>query len=308
MTVSVRTWEIGGVLAMATVLYFFLIRPWRREGHITTDGLFCLVFITLFWQDTGLNYFQLWSTYSSAFVNFGSWDANIVGWLSPNANLIPSPLIFSLPTYVYAVFFFAVIGCAVMRKAKKRWPQLSTFGLIMVTFGFWCAVDLILDPLYLLTGVYTYGGAIDWLTLFHGHYFQFPLYEIPMAGAWFTTWSCLRYFRNDKGETLGERGLSEVRVRGKRKTTLRFLALAGICNVGFLSYNLPASIFGLYADPFPKDITDRSYLMQGQMCGPGSTYACPGPGVPIPRPDSAHLSPDGKLVVPEGTKLPRETP
>jgi hypothetical protein len=75
---------------------------------------------------------------------------------------------------------------------------------------------------------------------------------------------------------------------------VRFLALVGACNVIFLvCYSLPNALLGLYASPWPKDVIDRSYF--SYLCGPGTDYACPGPGIPIPRPDSVHVDPDGRL-------------
>src|SRR5581483_6406011 len=50
--------QYGGLVCCAVFLWFFLVRPWRRERRITLDGLFCLVFATIFWQDTLINGFQ----------------------------------------------------------------------------------------------------------------------------------------------------------------------------------------------------------------------------------------------------------
>jgi hypothetical protein len=39
---SARILEVAGLVALATFCYFFVVRPWRREGHITLDGCFVL--------------------------------------------------------------------------------------------------------------------------------------------------------------------------------------------------------------------------------------------------------------------------
>ena len=58
-------------------------------------------------------------------------------------------------------------------------------------------------------------------------------------------------------------------------------------------------------DPWPKDIVDRPYFTVG-MCGPGTEFACIDPRVPEPvGPRSAHISPEGKLIAPDG--LPDQT-
>jgi hypothetical protein len=153
-------------------------------------------------------------------------------------------------------------------------------------------------------GIVSYPGAISWLTINHGHYYQYPVYEGVMGGVFFASYACLRYFKNDKGQSVAERGIDEVKVTQKKKSGLRVLALVGIVNTLMLIlFSIPVQFFALHADPWPQDVVKRSYLTDG-FCGPGTTYACPGPAIPIPRPDSAHVSTDGKLVVPAGTELP----
>jgi hypothetical protein len=70
-----------------------------------------------------------------------------------------------------------------------------------------------------------------------------------------------------------------------------------------LGYNLPHQFFAIHSGPWPKDITSRSYLTDG-FCGPLTTYACAGPNTPIPRPNSSHVSPEGKLVGPDTKNTP----
>ena len=66
MKIVLSGWQIASPIAMAVFMYIVLVRPWRREGRITLDGLLCLVFgFTLFWQDPLGNYFQQVFTYNS---------------------------------------------------------------------------------------------------------------------------------------------------------------------------------------------------------------------------------------------------
>lgn len=293
MKVAIHGAEVVSVAAFALFLALVLLRPWRREGHITLDGLFCLVFVTVFWQDTFSNFFQPWFTYNAEFINLGTWDSHVPGWLSPHGNLIAAPLFLHL-AYVWGIFGAVIGGCAVMRRAKVRWPSLGTAGMMGIALAIFFVVEGLAEPGMLVSGIASYPGAISWLTLFHGHYYQFPVYEWLLFSTVWAGWACLRYFRDDKGRTIAERGLDELEVTGARRTGVRFLALVGACNAIFLvCYSLPNAMFGLYASPWPKDVADRSYF--SYLCGPGTDYACPGPGIPIPRPDSVHVDPQGRL-------------
>jgi hypothetical protein len=109
----------------------------------------------------------------------------------------------------------------------------------------------------------------------------------------------LLYFRNDRGETWAERGLSELGGSERRKTLLRFLALAGVLNMIYLfTYFLPWQLFSLNSDPWPKSIAGKSYMRAGYDCGAETAYACPGPDIPVPRPHSIPVGPKGDLVRP----------
>ena len=297
MKVFIHGWEVLGIPAFAVFLWRFMIRPWRQEGRITSDGLFCFAFIFLWWQDPMSAWIAPFYTYNSELINFGNWTANIPGWFMPNSNFIGEPPVFVAPIYVYLVFGMCIVGCAVMRKARARWPHLSTFGLIMVCAGFFFVFDLVLEPIMMGMGIWTYPGTIGWLTLFHGHYYQFPVYEALLWGsiAW-GGWTCMRYFKNDKGETFAERGASELQIPARRRTFVRFLAIVGATQAIFLlGYTIPLQFFIANADSWPQDIAKRSYFQQN-LCGEGTAYACWSKDTPYPRGFSPHLDPQGNLV------------
>ncbi len=46
-------------------IWFFFIRPWRRERRITLDGMLLLSMGLMFFQDPLLNYFNTWCTYNT---------------------------------------------------------------------------------------------------------------------------------------------------------------------------------------------------------------------------------------------------
>lgn len=294
MKVAGHTWEVLGLLGFMVFLWRFLIRPWRREGRITLDGMFCIIFLTMYWQDLLMNYFQIVNTYNTMFFNLGSWFADIPGWSSPNANLLAEPLLFMGPVFVYGMFGGVVLSNFMMRKAKERNPRLGKLGLVVVAFCFILVfVMLVEGGLLLRLGINIDPGAIPELSLFAGKYYQYPLYELILASCLLTSWASLRFFRDDNGQTVAERGIDQLRVDSKWKQGIRFLALTGICNAIFLvTFSIPHQFFALKAGAWPEDVTKRSYFTDG-ICGPGTTYACPGPDTLIPRRGSLHVTPGG---------------
>jgi hypothetical protein len=299
------SWQVVGLVATASFIFHFVIRPWRREGRLSSNGLMLLAMMTLYIpQDLLGNYAQVWVTYSSAMWNFGSWFGHIPGWIAPNGNQMTEPILWAWPFYAYLVFGFSLVGCWIMRKAHARWPEMGKFGLAMVCLAVFLVLDIVGEPSIMALGFYSYPGGMDWLTLFHGKYYQLPVQEMVLFPVFLTICASLLYYRNDKGLTVAEIGIDDVRSTARKKTVLRFLAMVGLVNgIYLVGYNLPLIAFSTQSADWPADLVKRSNLTN-MLCGPGTTYACPGPGIPINRPDSIHVSPEGKFVVPAGTQPP----
>lgn len=312
MSTVLTTWQFVGVFVALGFLYWFVVRPWRRDGRPSTDGLLCIACFVLYFQDPLGNFFNHWFAYNTTLVQFGSWVNEIPGWLAYGepGRMLTEPLIFTGAFYIWAFFGLAVVGSAAMRKAKARWPRLGTFGLISVAFVVCALADLVLEGLVMMPlGAYHYGGAHQPM-IFEDYYHQFPLYEAVFAGALFAGLAGLRYFRNDRGETVAERGIDRLNVSQRRKSVLRFLALVGATQaIMLLTYNLPvATLVGAHTADWPESIQKRSYFTS-YLCGEGTDRLCPNDALPNDRGSWAiHIGPDGKVVIPKGVKLPRVVP
>lgn len=299
MSTSIRVWEAFIVLSMVIMAYTRVYKPLRKGGRLPFDTLLFLGFLTLIWQDVLMNFGQFTFQYNSEFVNVGSWYSHIPGWISPNGHLYGEPLLGIF--FLYAPFFFigAVIVCWFLGVLKKYRPQMRAVPAFLICMVVICFLDFLFEAMFQLRlGFYVWPNAIEELTIFHGKYYQWPIYEGILAGVLCTSFGYLRYYRNDRGESYAERGLDQIKVSARKRGIIRFVAIAGALNVIYLTtYMIPWIFMGMNGDPVPKDIQKRSYLLTGQ-CGPGTDYACPSPDVPIPRPNSLHLSPSGELVRP----------
>ena len=206
---------------------------------------------------------------------------------------------------MYGVLLITIVGCWIMRAIKTRWPGISNLRLILVTYLIAFVFDFIMEGCVLLPlGLYAYPGAIRSVSINAGTYYQWPVYEGVMWGAVQAGFCCLRFFTDDRGQTLVERGLDRVGGGAVKQQFTRFLAIfAAVSALFFFFYNVPAQWMGMHADPWPEDVLKRSYF-SGYVCGEGSNRPCPHPSLPIPTKRSGYVDKDGGLVLPEGEKLP----
>ncbi|MCX2934290.1 spirocyclase AveC family protein [Mycobacterium sp. CVI_P3] len=299
-------WQIAFTGIALWFLYWFLVRPWRRDGRPSTDGLLCVAIALLFFQDPLSSFTGHWFTYNMNLFQYGSWVNEIPGWMAygaPGAN-VGEPLVFTGAVYIWAFFGMTLIGCWIMRMVSRRWPRLSKPSLIAICFSTLFVADVILEGfIWLPLGFLTYPGG-HW-NLFAGSWHQYPVHEAIFAGALFTGLACLRYFVNDRGETIADRGLEKLKAGSGVKTTLKFLAFIGVTQaIMMVTYNIPVAVL-IAANPaeWPKSIQERSYFTDG-VCGAGTTRLCPQPGVPTVGVGDVEIGPGGRSNVPAGVSVP----
>jgi hypothetical protein len=277
--------QIAVPVAAVVCLYFWVVRPWRREGRLTADGMLAISGAMVFFWDMSMNYTSVSLLYNSHLVNRGAWaDGAWPTWISPNASNLPEPLFVSIPGYTALVFSQVVFILWLLRKAKARWPNLGLFGIIATIFVGLTIVDTIIETLLLRTGLYAYPGGIRSITLFAGHTYQLPLSEtVLFGGLGLGAIAVLSYFRDDRGHTFVERGIDVVKLSTKGKQLVRFCAIFGAVHAAFLVlYMVPQQWFAVQSDPFPPGY--KSYMINDMCASGGDGATCPGPGVPMPRP------------------------
>ncbi|MBA2348470.1 MAG: spirocyclase AveC family protein [Solirubrobacterales bacterium] len=282
MKIALGSWQAAAVPAVAFILWKTLIQPWRREGKINTLGLIMVATLPMALQDPISSYFGHWYTYNTWMVNFGAFTNEMPGWRAFGAPGAQQgyPILFHLLAYPLSVLIGIKMGCATMRWARTRFGW-GPARLIAACFAAMLVFDFVLEGLFWAPlGFYSLTGGH--FSLFPDTYHKFPLHEAAYGAAFFTAPALLAFFTNDKGETVVERGMTEMKGSVRRKTALRLLALIAALQVSYLlTYNLPIALF-VSAEPgtWPKDVQQRTYL-NNNLCGAGTDRLCPGNGVPL---------------------------
>jgi hypothetical protein len=317
MKVAIVIFQAVSIPVAIGLIYWFAVRPLIRERRLPLDGMLVLAFFTLWFQDPLSAYGGHWFTYNSWAINWGSWVHSVPGWLSngkPGAMLV-EPILIIPGVYVYVFVITMFLGAWVMRRAKARWPRIGNVALIGLCFASMVAFDIVLEGvIFMPLGIWEYPGGRG-VAIFSGTYHAFPVNEIVTVSLTFTAVACLRYFRNDRGQTLVERGSEHLRMSAAKQTVVRALAvLAGVHVALFVTYTIPNTWIGMHSKEWQQDLLERSYFTDG-LCGAGTDRACPGPGVPLNRNDntdsgkgSVYITPGGKAVIPENSELPKTYP
>lgn len=291
---ATRITEVVAAIAIVVLLSIYIFRPLIKTGKIGLDGMLVINFFLLWWTDPIDNYINFSFMYNGYTLNMGSWANYIPGWSYPNHENFPEPLLIMGGFYPIMFMLYTLAGCWLMRKTEGM--RLSS--RLFLLFFMMAMLDLIQENLFMRTGVFAYPGVIRSMSIFPGTVYQWPLYEAAIFGIVYAGFTCLRYFKDDKGQTFVEKGVEKLRLSPGRKQLVSFLAIAGFLQPFFLiGYYLPYNAFVIHADTFPAY---PSYLRTG-ICGEGTKYACPSKEwVPIPTRDS-------KLFIgPDDPRLPKD--
>ena len=276
---ATKAWAIG--IQTISILLFvgtavYVVRQCRRHRALTFDAILVVAWCLSWWQDPILNYLRPVFFYNAYLLNLGSWTSRIPGWQSPDGHLLAEPL-FAASIYGW-MLLTSMLTCAGMRWAKRHWPGIRVPGLVLSALATMIVFDFVLEVFFVRTRLYSYAATVHDLSIWGDKPYHFPIYESLLWGSVWASVGMLRYFRDDKGRSVVEKGVDSLPGSTRKKNVLRVLAVTGFINVVFVVlYNIPIQFFNLHVDTMPAHPT---YLRSG-LCGDGTAYPCPGPDVPI---------------------------
>ena len=284
-----RVFEGASIIAGLLFIWYCLIRPWRRTGSITFDGMLVIAFFLMWWQDPMTNFIAPTWWYNGYLFNMSSWANFIPFWSSPNHQNFVEPIF--LMGFCYVWFFVGptIFGSYILRSMRAKYTNLSMLQIFVIMFLSVALFDAIIEIYFIRTGAGAYPGVIHSLSLWGGTPYQWPLYEGFIMGWTLMTFAALRYYRDDKGNSFAERGVEKLAISKKAKTSVRLLSIIGITHTIYLVlYFLPWNLFAMHIDTH----TPMPSYMRHEICGTGTEYACPSKYVPLQTKTSIPIAPD----------------
>jgi hypothetical protein len=270
---------------VVVVLSIRVVRQCLQQRRLVFDGVIIIAgFFTLFW-DPMVNWMQPNFMYSSQWLNLNTWVAQAPGVVNPTAGLMPQP-VFIMFIYPFGLLAFAIILNHGMRFLQRRVPQISTFALLAFTYAFGLLLGACLEAPTFLFNLWGLPGAPASLSLFADAQ-RYAWAEYLTTGIVFTTFAAVRYFREEKGQTIVERGMESFTPTARTAvTTFATIAVFAMSMWALLLVQIPA---GLHASPYPAKYP--AHLINGLCNIPGNPNSaaptaygpCPGsPGFRMP--------------------------
>ena len=280
-----RFFEVLGWSTLFIVLTA-VIRRCMRERRLTFDAKFCIAGLLTYWCDPMVEFIQPIFFNSAYYVNVRDWTGFVPFIINPDAGRILEPYLAYIPIYTVGFLTYAMFLNNLMRRVENRFHNVSAAGLFCVAFVAGAIVEIIAEVIWLRLELISYPGAPDFLAIYVGD-LKMPWIEWFTGGLLFSTFSLVRYYVDERGNRITERGLDNYSPR--LQAAVSTLAMVAILNSLMISVSLMDAFVGLYSSPYRPQ---PAHLLVGACDVPGgevgSRYGpCPGSeGYILPLKDS----------------------
>ncbi|MFD4737593.1 spirocyclase AveC family protein [Streptomyces virginiae] len=253
-------WAFQAIVA-TTVLSIgvVLVRRCLRERTVTFDAALYAGLLLSIWQDPILYWNKLYVVYNKNLPNVETWGPFIPGWHGPDTGgrqIYESVAGGSGLAYPIVMVWFW-LQYKIYRQIARRRPHWSNGRLFLTATAIGIVIDLPLEPLFLLTGVFAYPVGYPPLTLFAGHWYQLPLLEVLSASLVLVT-PVLVLRSIDQTRRVPWLFTTSSRAPTPARPLTRLLAGVGLANVVICAYLLSNVAIAELGGPFPGDMP--SYL------------------------------------------------
>lgn len=260
--VSLRVLELVSMVVLLGFVWFCVIKPWRRSGKLSLDGKFVIGGVFGAVADACLNLYTYLFAWNAHSVNYGVWAGFMPFHKAGATTRFGEGLLWGVPMYIYFCTGAAIVGCQVVHFLRRRFPGITNVRTLSAVFIVLVVLGMVLENTIIrITQAYGYAQTTEWMTLFPGAAYQFPVYESLCTGALGLAFTVVRLSALDSrdGVSVIERGY--LRWRPGLQEPVRLLAVIGFSVAAMLLlYHLPFNWLGVGGTSFAHL---PSYLLPG---------------------------------------------
>jgi hypothetical protein len=227
LLVVLRVIEGLSVVILVAAVWFFLVKPWRRDGRLGLDGKIVIGALIASAIDPTINYFHYTFAWNAHALNMGTWLKFFPNSTGPIR--YGEGLVWYIPQYLYLGIGLAVIECRIILALRERRPQIANVVSFTLAALMIFLIDLAIEQVFIRTKVYAFPRTWKLMTLWPGSEYQFPVNESISVAIYAAGFTALRMSAHDSPDGLSfvERGLDRIRPRARQ--TVSLLAVTGFC-------------------------------------------------------------------------------
>ncbi|MEU1390037.1 MULTISPECIES: spirocyclase AveC family protein [unclassified Nonomuraea] len=245
-------WAMQAAMAVLVLLVVLhAIRDCVRARTVTVAAALAAGYLLAAWTDVLVNYARPAFVYNRSLINVATWGPAIPGWHSPQPQWQAEPILvvgFGFLAAAVLAHATAAVAAITLQRFRLRGP-VPTY-LTCALAG--ALIDTAVEMLWIRSGAFAYPYAIREVSLFAGHWYQFPLTHPLLIGTTFIGPAALLLCRHRQGH------LTILSPHPVRHGMVTLLAGVGIVTAMILAFSAATVALSLHGGPPPPDLP--SYL------------------------------------------------
>lgn len=243
-------------IVLLVTITVVIARRCRQAGHITLDAALFAGYTLSAWQDPLYDYSGPFALHNQYALHFPSWGPYIPGWHGhpdPHLNIETAFGLAGVGGFA-AMIICVWTQCWLIDRVFRWRPRWASARILPIGILTGLVTVCLFEALAISLGTYSWAGAIRSLSLWGGHWYQYPVYECFAWTLFLTTAAVMLHnWRTYATTPCIFRG-TEARSRGDNWT--RLLAGVGFANIVTLAYMTVNATATIYGDPAPTDTPD----------------------------------------------------
>lgn len=244
-------WQIVVVL-LVCVTAWCAIRSSRREGRISVFTALFVGYLTCFWLDPFVNYFDRVVVLNFHTLSVRTWGPYIPGWRGPNPGGQIETIFASTGFAFGLTVWWSFLALAILQYIARHRPHWGMGRLAVAMLITSTIVELALEIPWALSGTYAWGTGASF-AIFAGHSYQIPWYAVTSASLFLAMPGAVMIYWARRNNT-------EVYIlKGSNRTSLRLLAGVAFTQVTVFSYLAFAAV-AVVLSPHSSPVGARDYM------------------------------------------------
>lgn len=244
-------------VALLIIVTVVIARGCRRAGRVTFDAALATGYALSAWQDPLYDYFGSFALHNQYAPHFPSWGSYVPGRTGhPDPGLEIETAIGLAGVGGFAAMIVCVwTQCWLVEQVAQRRPHWDPTRMLLVGIVAGLVTVCSVEALAIGSGTYSWAGAVRPLSLWGGHWYQYPLYECLAWTALLTIPAMMRYTSRAHGTTPHIlRGADPIdSPAGPGTRLLAGIGFANTITLGYMAVNATAT---LWSSPAPIDTPD----------------------------------------------------
>ncbi|MBB5120224.1 hypothetical protein AF335_17335 [Streptomyces eurocidicus] len=245
---------IAVVAILAIAIY--VLRECLRRRTVTLNAAVFIGFNSLIWQDPLFDCVRAFVVFNRSVPYVSTWGPYLPGWNNPDAKLLIEPILAPSGLIMGILILWVWGQMALTTWLTRTRPAWSGIRLWTVAVLFGLIVNVVLESLFIVTGMWAYTATTPGTTVFAGHWYQLNLLHALLIAVTVPTPITVMWFHAHRKGRAPHIFRGSETLRPAVRGAVRLLAGVGYLNTWMLVFFVGTNLLAVFGGSMPADMPE----------------------------------------------------